>query len=454
MNFYYLEPPVRKIILQSIIHMSKQSLPEDEGLRREISMWALAANIFNIVVGAGIFVLPALVSRSMGVESLLAYLFCGFLMLLVVLCYAEVGSKITVTGGSYAFIYHTFGGMAGFITVILFFCATLTADAAVANALYEVVAGLIPAMNHSGARFVFLVVLFLGLGYLNVRGVKEGITLVKLTTLGKLIPLLILVVTGLFFIEPENLEWTGLPATSELAGISMLLFFAFQGAESGLTASGEVKDPQRSIPRALLISMIFIVLLYMLIQVVTLGVLGPELESFTENPLAETAGRFIGPFGFTLLTIGAAISMFGNISGEILNIPRSLFSSARDNTLPVPVLARIHNRFKTPYIAITVYVLIGLTLALFGGFAPLVIVSNSAILIIYIGIAAAVIKLRKVDDQPSAFRIPGGLFVPILTIIVILWFVSGLETIDIITGISLLIFLAILYAIIKRFKKP
>src|ERR1700712_3399487 len=108
----------------------------DEGLKRQIGLWGLTSNIINTIIGAGIFVLPAIVSEGLGSAGLLAYLFCGFLMTMILLCFAEVGSKVTVTGGAYAYIEAAFGKYFGFITTNLFiFGASLMATAAVANAI-------------------------------------------------------------------------------------------------------------------------------------------------------------------------------------------------------------------------------------------------------------------------------------------------------------------------------
>ncbi len=428
------------------------SFREDE-LPRKITAWGLTANIINIVVGAGIFVLPAAVGLNMGAESIVAYLFCGILLLLVMLCFAEIGSKVTIAGGPYAYIHEAFGDAAGFVTAILFLISTLTADAAVANVLFGVITSLVPALNIGYIRILFFVLIFGGVGYLNVRGVKEGIGMVKFTTIAKLIPLLLFVIIGSFSLSADNLVWVDTPNITDLASVSLLLFFAFQGSESALPVTGEVINPRKSIPKAIFISLAVILSLYMLIQLVTQGILGDELRRYTESPLAEAAYRFAGPVGFTILIIGAAVSMFGNLSGELLNIPRVLYGLARDGILPAKSLARIHPRFKTPYLAVITYSLAGCLLAVAGGFQSMAIASSVTILLIYLGIAASVIKFRKSHPEVEGFTIPGGFTIPILTSLVIIWFISGLSRQELIVGGIMLAAVVLLYFVIKIIRR-
>lgn len=407
-------------------HDVTASINKEEGLVRQIGVFGLTANIVNIVIGAGIFVMPAAVALEMGAESIIAYLFCGVLVLLVMMCFAEVGSKITISGGPYAYIHVAFGDYAGFLTAILFLGSTLTADAAVTNALYSVIAKLIPAMNKPYWRVIFLVVVIYGIAWLNLLGIKQGITMIKIVTVAKLLPILGLILFGWLAVDPSNLIWKEIPEFSSLASLSLLVLFAFQGAESGLPVGGEVKNPQKTIPKALFLSLLLILVIYILVQTVSQGVLGDNLVNYQESPLAEVAYRAIGTFGFTLLIVGAAVSMFGNVAGELLNIPRVLFSASRDKTIPFISLSRIHPKYKTPHVAIFAYASIGLFLALFGGFKAMAIASSVFILLIYMGIAAAVIKFRISRPELKGFHMPGGMIIPIITILVCAWFINGL----------------------------
>lgn len=400
---------------------------KEEGLKRTIGVWGLSANMVNIIVGAGIFVLPATVAAGLGSASVLAYLFCGILIALVMLCFAEAGSEVTDSGGPYTYIESAFGPYIGFLTAILFLVSTLSADAAVANAVADILSGWFTGLQEEWLRVIFFFAVFSSLAWINVRGVRQGIGLVAITTIAKLAPLVVLVLIGWTDVSIANLKWESIPGARDIGEMSLILFFAFMGAESGLSVGGEVKNPQKTVPRAIFIAIAGVLLLYMLLQTISQGVLGDSLATFPENPLAEVGNQLFGPIGLTLISIGAAVSMFGNLSGEILSVPRVLFGAARDKVIPVPVLTRVHPKFATPYISIIVYATIGFLLATLGGFEALAIVSSAAILLVYLGVALAVLKLRR--EAPAdleSFKIPGGYTVPVLASIIILWFLSNL----------------------------
>ena len=405
-------------------------MKKKEILKREIGLLGLSSNIINTVIGAGIFVLPAIVAANLGSASILAYVFCGILITSMMLCYAEVGSKITETGGVYTYIEKTFGRFPGFLTATLLLLATLCADAAVANAIMEIIFKLFPVVKSNIIRILFFTFLFGGLGYINIIGLKKGVTFVKLITFVKIAPLLLIVFVGFIDVDIANLKWESVPSVQEIGASSLILFFAFTGAGSALSVSGEVRNPQKVIPRAVLFSIFIVGVIYVLVQTVAQGVLGASLPQFTENPLGEVASKIFGPIGFTLLTIGAAVSMFGSISSKVLSMPRIIFAASEEKVIPIKKLAEIHHKYTTPYIAIIAYTSIGFLFAIIGGFKELAIIASSSSLLISLGIAIATIKLRrdtKFVTHAKTFKIPGGYTVPILAIIVILWFLSNLS---------------------------
>ena len=427
---------------------------QDEGLRREIGLWGLSSNMINAVVGSGIFVLPAIVSQGLGASGILAYLFCGFLISVIMLCFAEVGSKITVTGGAYAYIEHAFGKFFGFVTTNLFiFGACVMATAAVANALANTLAYLMPIFHEPVFRAAFFVTIFSLLIFVNVLGVKQGITLVKIATIAKLAPLFLLICWGVTEISPANLQWESLPSLDNFGKISLVLFFAFQGGETSLSVSGEVKKPSKTIPKAIMLSLLVIVLLYISIQLVAQGILGDSFDNYMTAPLAEVAQRIMGPFGVTLMIIGASVSMFGYLSGDTLNMPRVLYRSSKDRVIPIKALSLIHPKFATPYVSIITYAVMCCVLSLSAEFKQLAVIASASLLLIYLGVASAVIKLRITDrGKQAGFRIPGGYTVPILAIVTILWFLSNLLPKEMIGITIALAFFSLLYYLIKYFK--
>jgi basic amino acid/polyamine antiporter, APA family len=424
-----------------------------EGLRRKIGVLGLSANLVNIIVGAGIFVLPAIVAAGLGAASVLAYLFCGVLLMLIMLCFAEAGSKITTTGGAYTYIEVAFGSYAGFITAVLFLISCITADAAVSNALVAILGTVFPVFKLPYVRILFFLTVFGVLAFINIIGVQRGIGLVKILTIVKLIPLVLLVTIGWKDVSFINLQWETIPGMNSVGQMALILFFAFQGAESGLAVSGEVKNPRKNIPRGILIGIGGVLILYILIQTVSQGVLGSSLANYQEAPLAEVANRVFGPIGLVIMTGVAAVSMFGNLSGEVLSMPRVLFGAARDKVIPSKMLSGVHSKYATPVAAIVVYAGLGLTFAIFGGFRQLAVISGASILLVYLGVALSVLKLRKTHARSSnEFRIPGGFIVPVASVLIIGWFLSNLEVSELLWLVVFVSSLTVVYLIVRRLR--
>jgi amino acid transporter len=433
------------------VPLNNQTTLSSDGLKRTIGVWGLSANIVNIVVGTGIFVLPAIVAAGLGSAGLIAYLFCGLLIALIMLCFAEAGSEVTDSGGPYTYIESAFGKYAGFMTANLFLIAYLAGGGAVANAVADILAAFIPLLDVKLVRILFFLIMFGFFAWINIRGVRLGIGLVIFTTIAKLIPLLLLVLIGWKDVIGDNLLWESIPDISSIGQISLVLFFAFTGAEVGLSVGGEVKEPQKTFPRAILIGITGVLVIYTLIQAVSVGVLGNGLASYTENPLAEVGGVVFGTIGITLITVGAAVSAFGNLNGGILNLPRVLFAAARDRVIPPAALARVHPEYKTPHISILVFTAIIFLMASMGGFQVLAVATSAISLLVYLGVVLAVIKLRKIAPAHSqSFRIPGGYTVPVAASLAILWFLSHLTGRE---ALALLILVLILTAVffLKRF---
>ncbi|RED44970.1 APC family permease [Seonamhaeicola aphaedonensis] len=427
---------------------------KDKGLKRRIGVLGLSANIINIIVGSGIFVLPAIVASHMGPASIIAYVFCGFLMAMIMLCFAEVGTKVTNTGGPYTYIEAAFGDYAGFISGFFVIGTFLFADAAVSNALVDVLASNLPYFSETPVKILFLFILFFGLAYINVIGLKQGIGLVKFNTIAKLIPLILLILVGFKDVSQSNLVIETIPSISTLGKTSLILFFAFQGCETGLIIGGEVINPKRTIPRAIFTSIAAVVIIYILVQTISQGILGSELPNYKATPLADTAEIIFGKLGYSLLIIGGIISMFGYMSGSILNSPRVVYALSRDRVIPIKGLSKIHKSFATPYVATIIYASIGFIFAISGSFEQLAVIASSSMLFIYLGVALSVIKLRyRSRDNNSSFKTPGGLLIPIVAILIIFFFLSNISKKEMIGTTIFIVVLSLIYLLNRVFQK-
>jgi len=401
----------------------------DRKLVRAIGTFGLAAGIINITIGGGIFVLPANIARMLGASAPLAYLVCAAAMTLIVLCIADAGSRVSLTGGPYAYVGTAFGPYAAFLSGALLWMLGLFATAAVATAFAATVGVLVPALADRGMQIGLLVAAFGFWSGVNVRGVSLGAQLNSVATVAKLLPLLLVAVAGAFFIQPEHLEIAVLPGAGEVARTSLLLIFAFAGIECALVPSGEVRDPARTVPRAIAAAMIAITLLYIALQIVAQGILGNVLiRPGVTTPLADAAGGAMGGSARSLLLVGAAISMFGYLGGMTLSMPRILFALAQDRLLP-QALSRLHPAYHSPDLAIIVQSALALVLALTGTFERLAILANASALALYFGCALAAWRLRQLDvrGEGTPFNMPGAAVLPWITCAVITWLLTGLE---------------------------
>jgi amino acid transporter len=402
---------------------------EDEGLVRAIGTGALGANVVNMVVGGGIFVYPGIIAAMLGPAAILAYLTCSVIVSLVFLCFAEVGSRVSRSGGAYAYIREAFGPYAGFLASILFwFGWSVFADAALAVAMTDALSTVVPELARPVPRALFLVALFAFLAMVNLFGVKSGMRLYLFNTVAKLVPLLLLVAAGVFVINFDNLVIVEWPAAEDFGAAVLLLFYAFAGAETALSPSGEIKQPSKTIPRGLFLGIGGVLVLYVAIQTVAQGVLGPALAENAETPLTATAISVFGHWGGTLLLAGLVISIFGTLSGDLLTTPRVVFAAAREGQLP-KLLARVHPKYQTPYVAIIFFAALGCAFALSGSFKQLLLVATGSILLIYLGVSLAVIRLRWRDGKPARgeFRLPGGATIPLLSSGVIIWLLTRMQ---------------------------
>jgi amino acid transporter len=404
--------------------MAEQS--GERGLVRAIGTWGLAAGIVNVTVGGGIFRLPAGVAAAVGPAAPLAYLACTVAMGLIVLCFAQAGSRVAMTGGPYAYIETAFGPFVGFVSgALLWVCITL-ALSAVSTFFADSLLALVPALGATGRR-VALVVVIAVLAGANMRGVGGVTRFNALATVAKLLPLILLVLVGLVAMRWSNLAWHGAPSAGSVSRASVLLIFAFLGIESALVPSGEVRDPARTVPRAIFLAMAAVAALYLTIQLVAQGLLGDTLAN-DPTPLATAAAVALGPAGRTMILVGSALSMFAYVSGMMLNVPRMLFAFGRDGFLPT-AFARVHPTWRTPYVAIAVQAVVVAGLALFAKFEVLAVAANATGLVVYAVCCLAAGELRRRDVRAGGvpFEVPGGAIVPWLAVAVIGWLLWGLK---------------------------
>jgi amino acid transporter len=420
--------------------------PRDAGLVRAVGPWALVASIISMLIGAGIFAVPSALAGAAGRYAPLAFLVCSLAIGSVAICLAEGGSRIPTSGGIYGYVEAAFGPGAGYVAGTMLWVGDVLACGGVAAALADVVMNALPHSMGAIARPLVIIAVVGGIALVNLRGVAHGARLVGVATTIKLFPLVIFVLVGAGAMHGANFTQMATPNTDGFGRAVILATFTLMGMETALAASGEVSSPSRNIPRALAIALGSTSLLYIAIQVVAQGILGPSLAHSTV-PLADAMAH-VSPLLRLLMLAAAAVSMFGWIGSDILGTSRVLFAFARDGRLP-RVLGLVHQRTHVPYVAILVYAAMAIVLALSSSFAELAVVSTLTSGVLYpLGCCASWLLARHGVAQagtPLNFRWLGAATVlSVISMIVLVALASRQEIIGlaVLVGLSVLAYAA------------
>jgi APA family basic amino acid/polyamine antiporter len=388
-------------------------------LIRGIRRWDLVAIAINGIIGAGIFGLPSKVFSLIGTYSLIAFVVCAIVVTMIILCFAEVGSRFDETGGPYLYAREAFGPTIAFEIGWLIWLARLTAFAANCNLLVNYLGYFLPSAANPLWRASIITIVVAVLATINVLGVRQAAIVSNVFTIGKLIPIIIFIAAGLFFLNPQAFAFGARPATGAFSQSVLLLVYAFTGFEMAAIPVGEVRDPKKHLPHALLIAIAVVALLYILIQIVCVGTL-PELAQ-SQKPLADAATRFMGTAGGAIVSAGAIVSIVGNLNILVLSGSRIPFAIAEQRQLP-SFIARVNRRFATPHVAILITAGIMLLLTLKSSFVAALTISAIARLVTYGAtcISLPVFRCRS-DAPPAAFRLRGGTIIAILALTLAAW---------------------------------
>ena len=373
----------------------------------------------NGIIGAGIFGLPSKVFSLIGSYSLIAFVVCAIVVTLFILCFAEVGSRFEATGGPYLYARHAFGSTIAFEIGWLIWLARLTAFAANCNLLVAYLGYFVPIAGSTVWRTLIIIVAVLVLATINVIGIRQAAIVSNVFTIGKLIPIIIFIAVGLFFLNPHAFTLGATPTTAAFSQSVLLLIYAFTGFEMAAIPAGEVRDPKKQLPRALVIAIAVVAILYIFIQVVCVGTL-PELAQ-SQRPLADAGTRFMGTAGGAIISAGAIVSIIGNLNILILSGSRIPFAIAEQKQLPAFV-GSIHRQFFTPWVSILITAGLMLFLTLKSSFVAALTISTIARLVTYGATCLALPMFRRKEETPAAgFRLPGGTIIAILSLLLIVW---------------------------------
>lgn len=419
-------------------------------LKRAVSRWEIVCLSLNDVIGSGVYLLPATAAALLGgAGSLFAILGAGFCVLLLVLCFAEASSHFDQPGSAYLYTRTAFGNFVGFEVGWMTWLARVASLASLSAGFAQALSYLWPPATAGWGRHLAIALPVAILTAINLLGVKSGARTAVLLAIGKIVPLVCLVVAGVLLIP----RWSGIgaisiPDTGRLGEAALMILFAYAGFENTAAPAGEFKNPQRDIPFALIAQIAIVTVLYSSVQLVAVQAM-PDLAR-SATPLADAARNLMGSWGGWLLTAGATVSILGTNSNTILAAPRYLFALSRDGFGPSS-LGRVHPRFRTPANAIVVHALVALPLALSGSFVGLAALSVVVRLVTYMGTAAAVPALRrKLPATAETVRLPGGPTIPAAALVLCAGLAASATARNLIAAGVAIAAGAVLYAVRRR----
>ncbi|UZD22003.1 APC family permease [Algoriphagus halophytocola] len=419
-------------------------------LKRGIRRWDLVFLIINSVIGAGIFGLPAKAFALSGPYSLLAFGVCAVVMLVLILVFMEVSSRFDRTGGPYLYIKEAFGNIPAFAVGWVLMLTRLFSYATLVNLLVIYMSFFSPVFQEEWLRILMIVGITGVLTGINLLGIKDSTRTTNLLTISKLVPLSLFILVGLFFLSGDAFDFSSPPEMPEFANSALLLIFAFGGFEAGLVISGEVENPRKNLPFALMTGALIITVFYVLIQVVAIGTL-PDLAT-SDKPLADAASRIMGYGGGLFITIGAIVSILGTLNVQILSGSRLPFALSESKQFP-KIFSFVHPRFRTPTVAVIFFAILIIIVATVWDFMGSLAISVIARLLIYLLVCGALIRLRKSQPDADYYKLKFGIPLAIAGMAATIWLLSSTQ-LEEITDMALWTGLGfVIYGVHKVFSK-
>jgi len=388
-------------------------------LIRAIKRWDLVALTINGIIGAGIFGLPSKIFNLTQTYSLFVVLGCGLLIGLLIFTFAEVSSRFSATGGPYLYARAAFGKVVGYEVGWLMWLTRISAFAAVCNLLVTYMAFFWPQAASPPWRGILITLIVLLLTIINLMGVRQSAMASNVLVIGKLIPLVLFIGAGLFFIDPTKFSFENLPKPQSLSSAIMIMIFAFSGFEISTITAGEIRSPRRNLPIAMIISLSFVIVFYLLIQVVCIGTLNNLPDS--KSPLADAARISMGNTGAFIISLGAIISMMGALNATLLSCTRLPYAMAEQKQIP-SIFSATHHKFFTPHVSILISSAALLIVSIGFSFMEALTINVIIKLITYVVVCLALPVLRrKKDIKEARFRIRGGIPIAMVSMAICIW---------------------------------
>ena len=418
----------------------------------KFGLWSIVLLGINGIIGTGIFLLPNRAYALMGPSSLLILLFDAFLAGCLALCFAEVAGFFSRNGGPYLYAKAAVGDFVGYEVGVLKLVVTIIAWAAMAVGFATALGAAFPFFAGDTMKNLIAAVLIGGLTIMNIAGVKISKILNNIMTISKLVPLCVFIAVGLFFVNGSNFT-PFVPthmADGAFANAAITMFFAYTGFEAIAVAAEDFKDPKKDLPRGIILTMIIVTIIYMLVVGISIGILGPDL-AVDKAPIQTAFGRAVGPVGAYFILIGTLFSMGGINLAESFIAPRACTSLAEDGMLPAFLNRR--TSWGTPWASSVVVAILSILLAWSGSFTTLAAISAVSRFTQYLPTVLSVIVFRrKWKDRERTYKIPGGIFVPVVAFLTSLWMLSNAKPMQLVWGLGGILVIAPYYLVYKKKK--
>jgi len=396
--------------------VSSNGAAEGPKLKRSMGVWMATALVIGNMVGSGIFLLPASLAAVAGPISIFGWIFTGIGAMLLALVFSRLGRAMPRTGGPYAYARRAFGDFIGFQTAWGYWIAAWAGNAAIAVAFVGYLAVFWGDLgtNNLLAALVGIGVIWL-LTFVNILGTRESGAVQVVTTILKFVPLAVIGVIGLFFVNSDNLTpFSPHGSWSAISAAAPLTLWAFIGLESATVAAGEVKDPERNIPRATVYGTLAATVVYILGTIAVMGVIPTETLANSTSPFADAAGVMFGGSWNKVIALVAMVSTFGALNGWILLQGRVPLAAAEDGLFPEQ-FAKVHGERRTPVfglvvssVLVTGLMLMNYTKGLVDAFTFIILLATLTTLVPYAYSAAAQAHLyfteREIFERGSFVR--------------------------------------------------
>lgn len=395
----------------------------DGGLKRDIGIFAAGFLVLNGMIGAGIYGLPGKLAEQAGMFSPWLFIIIGLLIISVVWTFAALASYFNHTGGPVAYASRGFGPFIGFQTGWLLYVGRVSAFAANSNVLFDYADYLWNGTSDQVVRGFLLLLVIGGLTTINIMGIKKAVQAINILTFLKIIPLLVMLLLGLQYLTPEGFMPADVPKFDDVGALALLIIYAFVGFEGALVTAGETKNPKKTLPRALITTVLLITFLYFSIQMIYVSVAPPVSGG---APLVDLGTTLMGSVGGVIIIITAIFSITGNATSIVIAAPRMTYAMAKDGSLP-NWFSAVHQKYNTPANSILFLGVLAFLLAVTGSFVYLAIVSALSRMLAYaVCVSALPIIRKKADPQTreNATTLPGGYLIPIIAFVVCLMAVS------------------------------